>query len=87
MLFRSELGYDLVASTWFALAGPKGLPNDITRRLNQEIIKIMNLPDVKTKLALDAFEPKPMTPDELMAFMQSETARWTPIAQAAIKKQ
>jgi tripartite-type tricarboxylate transporter receptor subunit TctC len=78
-----ELGYDLVASTWFALAGPRGLPNDITRRLNQEIIKIMNLPDVKTKLAQDAFEPKPMTPDELMAFMQSETARWTPIAQDA----
>jgi tripartite-type tricarboxylate transporter receptor subunit TctC len=28
-------GYDLVASTWFALAGPKGLPNEIVQRLNQ----------------------------------------------------
>jgi len=38
---------------------------------------------VKKKLALDAFESKPMTPDELMAFMRSEAARWTPIAQDA----
>jgi len=27
--------HDLVASTWFALAGPKGLPNEIVQRLNQ----------------------------------------------------
>jgi len=31
----------------------------------------------------DAFDPKPLTPDQLMAFMQSETARWAPIAQDA----
>jgi tripartite-type tricarboxylate transporter receptor subunit TctC len=78
-----ELGYDLVASTWFALAGPKGLPDDVTQRLNREIIKIMELPDVKKKLAQDAFDPKPMTPAELAVFMASETARWQPIAQAA----
>ena len=30
---------------------------------------------------------KPLTPDELAAFMAAETARWTPIAQAATKKQ
>jgi tripartite-type tricarboxylate transporter receptor subunit TctC len=78
-----ELGYDLVASTWFALAGPKGLPDEVTQRLNREIIKIMGLPEVKRKLAQDAFDPKPMTPAELAAFMASETARWRPIAQAA----
>lgn len=78
-----ELGYDLVASTWFALLGPKGLPAEITRRLNQEIQKAMTSPDVQKKLAQDAFDPKPMTPDQLVAFTREETARWTPIAQAA----
>lgn len=78
-----ELGYDLVASTWFSLVGPKGLPNGIVRRLNQETIRILAVPEVRQRLERDAFDPKPLTPDQLMAFMQSEIARWTPIAQDA----
>ena len=78
-----ELGYDLVASTWFSLAGPKGLPNEIVRRLNQETLRIFALPEIRQRLERDAFEPKPLTPEQLLSFMQSETARWAPIAQDA----
>ena len=38
-----ELGYDLVASTWFSLSGPKGLPKEIVQRLNREIIRILDV--------------------------------------------
>jgi hypothetical protein len=34
----------------------------------------------------DAFDPRPLTPEQLAAFMETEIARWTPIAQAAMKK-
>jgi tripartite-type tricarboxylate transporter receptor subunit TctC len=78
-----ELGYDLVAGTWFALLGPKGMPREVTERLNREVAAIMKKPEVRQKLAQDAFDPKPMTPAQLTAFMTSETARWTPIAQQA----
>jgi tripartite-type tricarboxylate transporter receptor subunit TctC len=81
-----ELGYDLVASTWFALMGPKDLPPEIAQRLNREVVKIMDLPDVKQRIAQDAFDPKPMTPDQLTAFMKAEMARWTPVAQNAVAK-
>jgi tripartite-type tricarboxylate transporter receptor subunit TctC len=81
-----ELGYDLVASTWFSFSGPKGLPKEIVQRLNQETIRILELPEVKKRVIQDAFDPKPLTPDELAAFMETETARWTPIAQEAMKK-
>ena len=81
-----ELGYDLVASTWFTLTGPKGLPSEITQRLNREVIAIMDRPEIRQRLAQDAFEPKPLTPDQLSAFMASELARWTPVAQAAATK-
>jgi tripartite-type tricarboxylate transporter receptor subunit TctC len=82
-----ELGYDLVADTWFALLGPKGMPPAVTQRLNREIAAIMTLPDVQKKVAQDAFTPKPMTPEQLTAFMAAETARWTPVArQAGMKK-
>ena len=82
-----ELGYDLVASTWFSFSGPKGLPKEIVQRLNQETIRILELPEVKKRVIQDAFDPKPLTPEQLAAFMAAETARWTPIAQAAMKKQ
>lgn len=78
-----ELGYDLVASTWFALAAPKGLPKDIVQHLNREVIRIMNLPDVRRRLAQDAFNPIPMTPEQIVSFMEAETARWKPVAQEA----
>jgi tripartite-type tricarboxylate transporter receptor subunit TctC len=70
-----------------SLSGPKGLPKEIVQRLNQETFRILELPDVKKRVVQDAFDPKPLTPDELAAFLETETARWTPIAQAATKKQ
>jgi tripartite-type tricarboxylate transporter receptor subunit TctC len=73
--------------TWFALSAPKGLPDGIAQRLNQEVVTIMKIPDVQKKLAQDAFDPKPMTPEQVVAFMAAETARWKPIAQAAGMKQ
>ncbi len=81
-----ELGYDLVASTWFTLTAPKGLPKEIAQRLNEEVSRILGRPEIKQRLAQDAFEPKPLTPDQLSAFMASELARWTPVAQAAATK-
>ena len=77
-----ELGYDLVASTWFSFSGPKGLPKEIVQRLNQETTRILELPDIKKRAIQDAFDPKPLTPEQLAASMEAETARWTPIAQA-----
>jgi tripartite-type tricarboxylate transporter receptor subunit TctC len=82
-----EQGYDLVASTWFALEGPKDTPKEIVTRLNKEIVRIMDLPEIKKRAMQDAFDLKALTPEQLADFYKSETARWTPIAQAAIKKQ
>ncbi len=46
-----ELGYDLVASTWFSFSGPKGLPQDIVLRLNREAIRILALPEFQSNCA------------------------------------
>ena len=78
-----ELGYDVVASTWFTLSGPAGLPPEITRRLNSAAIKILQMPDIRTRLEQDAIEPKPMSADEVTKFVEQEVARWKPIAMGA----
>lgn len=78
-----ELGYDVVASTWFSLSGPAGLPTDIAQKLNAAVNKVLQMPEISSRLEQDAIEPKPMSPDELTSFVEREIARWTPIAVGA----
>jgi tripartite-type tricarboxylate transporter receptor subunit TctC len=75
-----ELGYDLVATTWFGLSGPAGLPGDIVQRLNRGVIDVLALPDVRARLERDAIETHAMTPQEFTAFLAAEIDRWTPLA-------
>jgi tripartite-type tricarboxylate transporter receptor subunit TctC len=78
-----ELGYpDLVAATWFSLSGPAKLPSPISRRLNAAVADVMQEPDVQKQLAQDGIEIKSLTPEEFTKFVESETARWTPVAKA-----
>ena len=78
-----EAGYDLVATTWFALSGPPNLPAPIVAALNQATATALAQPEVRAHLAQDEVELKAMTPAELTAFFASETARWAPAAKAA----
>ena len=78
-----ELGYDLVASTWFSFAAPKGTPDAVVRRLNAETIRIMKLPDVQKRRDQDAFDPREFTPEQLTAYFEAEMKRWRPVAQEA----
>ena len=79
-----ELGYDLVASTWLAMEGPKGLPAGVVARLNAAVTKALAAPETRARLAQDGIEPIAMSPDRLLAFYRTETERWTPIARAAV---
>jgi tripartite-type tricarboxylate transporter receptor subunit TctC len=82
-----ELGYDeLTAVSWFALSGPAGLPNEITRRLNAAVGEMLERPDVKARLARDAIETREMSPEQFTAFVASEIDKWAPIARRVMKK-
>src|SRR5437867_3424065 len=48
-----ELGYDIVATNWFALAGPAGLPGDIVRKVNREINAAMAKPESQQRMRED----------------------------------
>jgi tripartite-type tricarboxylate transporter receptor subunit TctC len=75
-----ELGYrDFVATTWFSLSGPAGMPADIVDKINREVVKAMDRPQVKRQIEQDAIETRPMTAAEVTQFSQSEIDRWTPL--------
>ena len=72
-----EQGFDIVASTWFALSGPAHMPNEIVERLNREVGRVMERPEVRLRFAQDAIAFKSMTPDELTRLFEVESARWS----------
>jgi tripartite-type tricarboxylate transporter receptor subunit TctC len=75
-----ELGYpELVATTWFALSGPAGMPPDIVARLNHDVVTAMDRPQMRQLIAQDAIETKAMTAPEVTQFFQSEIDKWQPI--------
>jgi tripartite-type tricarboxylate transporter receptor subunit TctC len=75
-----ELGYpELVATTWFALSGPAGVPADIVARLNREVVKAMDRPQMRKLIEQDAVETRAMTPAEVTQYFQSEIDKWQPI--------
>jgi tripartite-type tricarboxylate transporter receptor subunit TctC len=71
------------ATSWFALLGPAGMSREVQLRINQEVARVLALPDVKEKLATLGLDANPGTPEALMALMQSETAKWAKVVKAS----
>jgi tripartite-type tricarboxylate transporter receptor subunit TctC len=71
-------GFDGVQ--WYGIVGPAKLPPAITQRLNAEINKSLASPTLKERLASEAIDPMPMTPDQFAGFIRSDIARWSALA-------
>jgi len=68
-------GYE--ASTWFGIYGPRGLPADITARLNTEFNAAVRAADVRERLArLGADPAPPNTPALFAAVVDADSRRW-----------
>jgi tripartite-type tricarboxylate transporter receptor subunit TctC len=71
------LGYpDLVATTWWSLSAPAGLPKDITDKVNAAVNKSLDLPQVRKQFELDGVQAKPMTSAEVTQFVRGEVDKW-----------
>lgn len=73
-------GFD--AMQWYGSVGPAGLPADVVKRLNETQVAVLKAPDLAEKLAGEAVEPWPMTPEQFGQYIRSDIARWTALAKA-----
>jgi tripartite-type tricarboxylate transporter receptor subunit TctC len=81
-----EKGYpDVVTTVWLSVSGPRGLPDEITKKLNEEVNRIIQLPHVKEHLERDAFDIRLMSPAEVTQLMKSEYEKWVPAMRQALK--
>jgi tripartite-type tricarboxylate transporter receptor subunit TctC len=75
-----ELGYpEFVDTVWFGLSGPSNLPNDIVERLNTATYQVLQMPEIRKRMAEDGIETRMMTPAEYTNFIANEVTKWSAI--------
>jgi tripartite-type tricarboxylate transporter receptor subunit TctC len=80
----AESGYPgFEVTSWHSILAPAGTPPEIVARLNQEFVHIIQMPDVRERLAALGMEPTGSTPGELAAEIRTEVARWGPVVRRA----
>jgi tripartite-type tricarboxylate transporter receptor subunit TctC len=73
--------------SWQAFVAPKGLPKNVTDRLQPALIAATRNPDVVKKLNEIGFEVVASSPEEFAKFLNEEIARWKQVVDAAGLKQ
>jgi tripartite-type tricarboxylate transporter receptor subunit TctC len=69
--------------SWLALFAPTGTPKDIINKISLEVVRIINLPDVKERLLLQGAEPIGSTPEQLAAVLANDIAKYAKVMKAA----
>lgn len=77
-------GFD--AENWYGVYVPAGTPQDIITRLNHEIVKVLNLPDVRERFAALGADIVANTPEQHLAFLKAEMTKWDRIAKLSNTK-
>ena len=73
-------GYEVTNA--YGVLAPAGTSREIVAKLQQEIARILNLPDVRDRLSNLGAEPVGSTPDQFAAYLRGEIAKWAKVVKA-----
>lgn len=71
------------SSTWFGLVAPPNTPAAIADKIHDDVVEVLNMPDVKQKFRDAGVAPVGESRKEAGAFMEEERARWKQVIDAA----
>ena len=74
---------DYIVRLWYGILAPAGTPANLIGRLNAEIVKAINSPDLKKRFMEGGVEPLTSTPEEFARFIAAETPRYAKIVKDA----
>ena len=83
----AEVGYPgMDIALWYGVAAPGGTPAPIVQRLNAELAKIVQMPDIRKNLSEQGADLQGGSVEDFVAFIHNEMARWgVVVRQAGIK--
>jgi len=64
------------SSTWFGFLVKAGTPEPIVKRLNTDLVKVLQMPEVREKIAAEGATVLSGTPDQFSAFLKDEIVKW-----------
>jgi tripartite-type tricarboxylate transporter receptor subunit TctC len=67
-------GYE--ATIWLGLMAPAETPKPVVDKLNAEVVKVLNSPDIKENWGKQGAVPMPMTPAEFDRFLRADIQKW-----------
>lgn len=70
-------GYDV--SSWYGICAPAAVPKPILAKLNADLVKILNSPELRQRLEDQGIDVTPSTPEQFAAHIKAETIRWAKV--------
>ena len=70
-------------NNWIGLFAPAGTSNEIVRRMNSEVMRIMKLPEIARRMEVEGERFTPNTPEEFGRFLRSEVEKWEKVIREA----
>jgi tripartite-type tricarboxylate transporter receptor subunit TctC len=74
---------DFETGSWQGVVAAAGTPKEVIARLNGEISRILNTPEMKANLAKLGTDVYIMTPEQLGNWLKSEIDKWAKVVKAA----
>ena len=72
-----------VFDPWFGLLTTARTPRPVVAKLNQEVVRVLGLPEVKERMLALGAEPTPTAPEQFDAYVRTEVAKFTKIVKDA----
>jgi tripartite-type tricarboxylate transporter receptor subunit TctC len=70
-------------TVWYGVCTQAAVAKSILAKLHATLLRTLNLPEMKARLAEKTIDVSPTTPEEFAAFIQAETERWARVAKDA----
>jgi tripartite-type tricarboxylate transporter receptor subunit TctC len=74
-------GFDF--DQWYGLLASAKTPRPLIRTVNKEVVRVLNLPDIKERMLTQGATPAPTTPEEFDALIRSDVKRFAKVLIAA----
>jgi tripartite-type tricarboxylate transporter receptor subunit TctC len=71
------------AISWYAMFVPTGTPREIVARINTDVTRVLQSPEVKQRFAAIGVEPSGSTPEYLAKYLHAEVTKWAQVVKTA----
>lgn len=70
-------GYEI--SSWQGVFAPAGTPKDVVGKINGELVRMLNVPEIRRRISQEGADPVGSTPDAFASRVKNEITKWTKV--------